>query len=185
MKEFWRKINFILGPIGMLAILAIFVVPMLVAINLTAKTRNLYQVLGTQDNRTVVLDLVGGKHRIITEEEFDDNKYKTVLKAREAGQYSKPILEIENNSSGEAIIEFYGRVNDSSPITLGLISEREVDSKSEEVVKFILADDNGSEYANEIKLARGEKRILYLDFKSDFDVSYSQEVVINFNIESL
>ncbi len=185
MKEFWSKVDFILGPLGIVVILAIFILPVLVAVNLTAKTRSLYQVLGTQDSKTVILDLVGGQHRVISEEEFEDNKYRAVLKSREAGQYSKPILEIENNSNSEASVEFYGRINDSSPLTLGLISEEDVDGKNKDAVKYILADESGSEYVNEINLARGEKRVLYLDLKSGFDVSYSQEVVINFNIESL
>ena len=107
----------LLEPLAIVVLLALFIIPTLTVINLSPITQDNKQmdVLGvTSDDTGLQIKAVGGIHNIFKNENleqrpFGEYKYtNTVSKRKGKEVYSKPILEIKNETSVERSVLFDG-----------------------------------------------------------------------------
>lgn len=169
-KSFTGKI---LEPfaLGLLALL--FIIPALTVVNLSPITKQLQKlnVLGVNTQDGVSVSLVEGKHEIfqsenITKDDTDIYTYSTTLIKRSADNYSKPILEIKNNSQDIKRISFYGQTEIPTKSNIRIIAN----DKS-----YPIQDDIGQTYPQEISINPNEKATIFLSIESLTGVQFSED----------
>jgi hypothetical protein len=178
LHKFKTTFGKILEPfaIGLLALL--FIIPTLTVLNLTPITRKLEElnVLGVTTKDDISIDLVEGSHDIFTNERLQRiDEYKTLYSAqlnkRAADSYSKPIIEIANNSADIKKVQFYGQTETSTNSNIYLI----INNKSHKI-----QNDRGFTNPLEIELFPGEKQIFFLSIESltgvQFNESFEMEI---------
>jgi len=121
------KIGYFLEPFALGILCLLFIIPAFTFSNLTPLTQNIdSNVLGTQDKTGFNVELVGGSHNVLQNEHLFKNengnyKYETKILRHTSGNYSKPILLIENLSSVEQNITFTGRTEIPTGSRIGII----------------------------------------------------------------
>ncbi len=183
LKRARNKIVPLLEPFAILALLALFVLPALVLVNLTPisnnQTRNMNNVLGVEDqpgNTGIVM--VGGTHNVITNERFEaqadgTQTYATTLKARNSGTYSKPILQIDNPSGHDVNVQF------SSYSSMSLYSDVSLRYDSNLVS---LVNAQGAVNTGKITVASDKTITVYLEVTNTLPISFDQNLQIQVKV---
>ena len=172
--------NFIFEPLGILLIIAIFVVPTLAIINLSAETKffpTAQTVLGTTDQKEIKSDisLVGGIHNYIKNEKMEIDPqgfhiYHATIGSREGGNYSKPIIELSNNSENIQTYYFSGAMTIDKNSKVGLTFND---------ANYII-QDSGELYRTSISLNPSESVTMFLSINNPNDILFSDEIEIMF-----
>jgi hypothetical protein len=174
-KRWKLRAERVLEPVAIVVLLGLFLLPTLTILNLTPRQNPLKpNVLGAEDRSGVGLALVGGIHPVVDNEYLsfvDDSeaKYEAKLRKREAGTYSKPVLEVTNFSSEEVSIdlEVYMSVNSGSELS-AIFNNRE----------YPLMNIYGSTFSQKIPLRGGEKGTLYLKAVNTQDLLFHEELEV-------
>lgn len=169
----------LLEPIAIVILLALFIIPTLTIINLSPITQeNKHRdVLGVSSDQTALtISKVGGQHNIFKNEVLDKNEfgeytYNTTVTKREGRKvYSKPILEIKNDTGMKRSLLLYGYINNSRNANLAIMVGKD---------RYVLNDSNNQAYTREISVESGEKKVLYLEVKNEERVYFDQEFVLD------
>lgn len=176
-EKFKKTIGQIMEPfaIGLLALL--FIIPTLTVVNLTPVTKKLedLNVLGATSQSSLSFTLIEGTHDIFKAEklaklEDDTYIYNTELSKRSADNYSKPIIEIANNSTDIQKIQYYGQTKVPTNTNLYLIINEQ---------SYRIQDEKGLTYPQDIEIYPGEKQVVFLSIESLSGVQFNEE----FNME--
>ncbi|HVX93191.1 MAG TPA: hypothetical protein VHA74_03715 [Candidatus Dojkabacteria bacterium] len=183
LKRVRNKVAPLLEPFAIVALLSLFVLPALVLINLTPiasnKIQNTNNVLGLEDkpgNTGIVM--VGGTHNIITHERFEakDNGisvYATTIKARDAGTYSKPVLQIDNPSGHDVKVEFTGYSSASLYSDVSLKYDNNIVS---------IMNNTGAGNTGEIVIPSNKTVTVYLEITNLSKISFEQNLQIEVKV---
>jgi len=126
-QRFLSKAGRFLEPFALGILCLLFIIPALTFSNLTPLTQKLNpNVLGTEDKTGFDIELVGGNHNVFQSEHLLKNedgnyKYDTKILKHTSGDYSKPILLIENTSSISQDVTFAGRTEIPIGSRIGII----------------------------------------------------------------
>lgn len=167
-----KVVGQIFEPIALGILALLFIIPTVTVMNLTPITKKLEElnVLGVTVESDIDFTLVEGTHDIfITENLYkEENKftYTTQLSKLSADNYSKPILEVANNSADIKVIEYYGQTISPTRTHIFLISNDQ---------SYLLQDDKGFTYPQEIEIYPGEKQILFLSIESLSGVEFNED----------
>lgn len=169
----------LLEPIAIVVLLALFIIPTLTIINLspiTQESKN-RDVLGvSSDQTTLTINKVGGQHNIFKNEKLERNEFgeytysSTVTKRDGRKVFSKPILEVKNDTGMKRSVLLYGYINNSRNANLSIKVGKE---------RYVLNDSNNQSYTREITVEPGEKKVLYLEIKNEERVYFNQEFVLD------
>ena len=178
-KEFTSKI---LEPVALGLLALLFIIPSITVINLEPITKNLKEftdVLGVTTSNQVIIDLVGGTHEIVsTERIYKDGDtgyvYEALLTKRESDFYSKPILQIKNNTEEDKTISFLGTTLNPTSSDIGLIINNQ---------EYRLQSSSGYSESVEVLLKAGAKYDIYITVESVVGVQFSEdfEMKVGFN----
>jgi len=180
-KENIKKIfGQILEPFALGVLALLFIIPVITVMNLTPLTQQLKKldVLGVTTEDSVKLTLVEGKHEIFTSETLnkideDNYTYSVILNKRASDNYSKPIIEIENKSSEEKLLTFFGQTVTNTRSNISLI----LNEKS-----YRIQNSKGETYKPEIVIAPEQKIILFLSIENLSGIQFSEEYDMDINI---
>ena len=157
--------------IGLLALL--FIIPTLTVINLSPITKKLQElnVLGVNTQDEVSFTLIEGTHDIFKNEtlsriEEGNYTYSCDLNKRTADNYSKPILEIANNSTDIKEIQLYGQTLVPTNSNLFLI----INEKS-----YKIQNEKGFTSPLKIEVFPGEKQIVFLSIESLSGIQFNEK----------
>ena len=174
-KRIKNRFSGLFDPLGIVALVALFLLPALAIINLspiaTSEQRN---VLGVGDGEGVSAVLVGGVHDIIKEEiiTFPNDQqiaYQAKLIARDAGTYSKPVLQLVNYDGAESTVRISGSTE------LGANTEVSVIVNDQ---RYIIESRSGEQFIQEIALPASSKSDLYLNLDSDNNVRFNDMITL-------
>ncbi len=172
-QKFKRFLTLIVEPIAIGILALLFIIPTITVMNLSPITKKIkdLNVLGVNTDSSVSVTLVGGKHDILTEENINkisdtSYEYSTKLAQRGADSYSKPILEIKNNTSEIQKVSFYGQTLVQTKSNINIIVDE---------AAYLLQDDKGQTYFREITLAPGTKTIIFLAVENLTGIQFSEE----------
>lgn len=177
-KRIRNKLGSMLDPIAIIGMLLLLLLPTLTVMNLSPRTKgssvNDRNVLGEQDNPNIGVVLVGGIHDYMKEELLDFPaegifRYRNTIIAHEKGRYSKPILQIVNNSSDIKDVSVSAILYQPSNTEVSLI----LDEK-----EYILVSKQGEPFTHSIKLDGKSDDIAYLKFASSNKVSFNNTVEV-------
>jgi len=177
-KAFLGKI---LEPIALGLLALLFIIPSITVINLEPITKNIKEftdVLGVTTSSEVIVDLVGGTHEVLSVEKISkdgDNgyKYNAMLTKRESDFYSKPILQIRNNTDEDKILTFLGTTLNPTRSDIGLIINDQA---------YRLQRSTGQSETVEILLKPKAKYDIYLTVESVVGVQFSEEFEMKIGI---
>ena len=173
LHTFKNTVGKILEPfaIGLLALL--FIIPTLTVLNLTPITKKLQElnVLGVNTEDEISISLVEGTHDIFTNERLQridakNSTYSAKLNKRSADNYSKPILEIANNSTEIKKVSFYGQTTTPTNSNIFLI----INQKS-----YKIQNERGFTSPLEFEIFPGEKQIVFLSIESLTGVQFNED----------
>ncbi len=178
LKEFTSKI---LEPIALGLLALLFIIPSITVINLEPITKNLKEftdVLGVTTANQVIIDLVGGTHEIVsTERIYKDGEngytYEAMLTKRESDFYSKPILQIRNNTQEDKVLSFLGTTLNPTRSDIGLI----VNSQ-----EYKLQSSQGISETVEILLKPQSTYDVFLTVESVVGIQFSEEFDMSITI---
>lgn len=126
-KQFIQKAGSFLEPFALGILCLLFIIPALTFLNLTPIVKNITSnVLGAKDETGFNIELVGGSHNVFQSEHIvkdSDTKYTydANIVAHNSGEYSKPVLVIENVSNESQSISFSGGTETPTGSRIGLI----------------------------------------------------------------
>ncbi|MCD4811108.1 hypothetical protein K8R14_00670 [bacterium] len=184
-KNKQSKVRNLLGkflePIALGVLALLFIIPTLTVINLEPITKNIREftdVLGVATNSKVIVDLVGGTHEVLSVEKISKNGdsgyiYNAMLTQRESDFYSKPILQIGNNTDEEKILTFLGTTLNPTRSEIGLIINDQV---------YTLQHSTGQSESVEILLKPRATYDIYLTIESLVGVQFSEEFEMKIGI---
>jgi hypothetical protein len=180
-KENVKKIfGQIIEPFALGVLALLFIIPVITVMNLTPLTQQLKKldILGVTTEDSIKLTLVEGKHEIFTSETLnkideDNYTYSVILNKRASDNYSKPIIEIENKSSEEKLLTFFGQTLTNTRSNISLI----LNEKS-----YRIQNSKGETYNPEIVIAPEEKIILFLSIENLSGIQFSEEYDMDINI---
>lgn len=161
-------------PLAVVALLALFIVPVLTVINLSPITQAVKQpnVLGvTNGDSQIVVDKVGGVHNIFSVERLEkqpngDYIYITEIAKRQAGKiYSKPVLTLQNKGVREKKVSFYGYTDSTAESFISIKINKET---------FVLKDGSSTPYVREITLKPLEKKTMYLYVEGEKEIQFPE-----------
>jgi hypothetical protein len=132
-------------------------------------------VLGVNTEDEISITLIEGTHDIFTNENLqriDENKsiYSAKLNKRTADNYSKPILEITNNSTDIKDVTFYGQTETPTNSNIFLI----INQKS-----YKIQNERGFTSPLKFEIFPGEKQTVFLSIESLTGVQFNE----NFEME--
>ena len=167
-----KFVNLVLEPVafGLLALL--FIIPSITVINLEPITKVLkdLDVLGVSNKSEISINIIGGTHQIFNREKIEAvdgvYTYTTVLTRREADRYSKPILEIINNTQEEAILEIYGNTALPTGSDITMIINDQV---------YRLQGSNGEITSQKIAFVPNQKYVIFLAVESFSNVQFEED----------
>jgi len=174
-QKFKKVLSLVVEPIALGVLALLFIIPTITVMNLSPITKKLQElnVLGANTQATVSITLVGGKHPILTEENLNkasdiSYEYSTQITGRGADSYSKPIVEIKNNTDKAQKISFYGQTVNQTQSNIFLRTDRD------EAIKKI-QDDRGQTYTQEITIDPSSKIVVFLSIENLASVNFSTE----------
>lgn len=174
-QKFKKVLSLVIEPIalGMLALL--FIIPTITVMNLSPITKKLQElnVLGANTQSNVDITMVGGKHPILTEENLNkisdtSYEYSTLIAGRNADSYSKPIVEIKNNTDKAQKVSFYGQTTNQTQSNIYLRTEGNKTARR-------LQDDKGQTYVQEISVDPSSKIVVFLSVENHNGINFSTE----------
>ncbi|KKQ17832.1 MAG: hypothetical protein US29_C0005G0019 [candidate division WS6 bacterium GW2011_GWF1_36_8] len=171
-QKFKNFVGHILEPFALGVLALLFIIPTITVMNLSPITKKLkdLNVLGVNSQSSVSVTLVGGKHDVFTEENLNKNDntydYSTKLNKRAADSYSKPILEIKNNTEQVQTVSFYGQTLNQTQSNIRII----VDDKT-----YKIQDDRGQTYPQEVTVLPSSKVIVFLAIENLTGIQFSEE----------
>jgi hypothetical protein len=174
-KRFSMKFGKFFDPLGLFLLIAFFILPTLAVINLSPQTKSLNNVLGTQSKKEVSTVLIGGVHEYIVNEKLafksqDFATYTSKLLKREAGEYSKPILQLQNTFSQDAVFEVSGGTQNPTGATISILLNG---------IEYVLQDSSGTNNTISITLPKNSKNDMYLRFNTQAEIQFSEDIEIN------
>lgn len=180
LKRYHNRYGKYLDPIGILALIAIFILPILAVINISPETKtptpNRSNVLGAQVQGDLEVKLMEGTHSVITSESLKDAyvaplryTYSAVLLSREAGSYSKPLVEITNPTDENVSFRFNILEQPQGKTEVGIYLEDK---------NFIILDAAKEKYAREFTIPANSDQTYYLYLTDTNTVNFNQEVSI-------
>lgn len=171
LKRFRLKVERLFEPFGLIALAILLTLPVLTVLNLDTHvdTKNT-NVLGVQSEPGIGVALVGGIHNIFEDEsiEFiteDVFKYVTILRQRDKGVYSKPVLQVTNNSSKDTTITVSGGTGISTDSDIYVILNNQ---------KYLLQNSIGRSYEVQFELEGSAKGIIYVLVDSKSKVLFDE-----------
>jgi len=179
--EFKKIFSQILEPFALGLLALFFILPIVTVMNLTPITKQIKKidVLGVTTQDELVIRLVGGQHEIFSGEslaKIDETEYSYSARIgkRGADSYSKPILEIQNNTEEKKILSFWGQTltNTRSKIYL-----------QEKETPYLLQDNTGETYEQKITVLPTEKIIIFLALENISGVQFSELFDMTITIE--
>lgn len=172
-QKFKKALTLIVEPLALGVLALLFIIPTITVMNLSPITKKLQDlnILGVNTDSTVSVTLVGGKHDVFSEENLNktsDTKYEytTKLSKRAADSYSKPIIEIKNNTTETQEVSFYGQTLNQTQSSIRII----VDDQA-----YKIQDDKGQTYPQEISIAPSSKAVIFLAIENFTGVQFSEE----------
>ena len=126
-KQLGKQFGSFLEPFALGVLCLLFIIPALTFTNLTPIAKNLTSnVLGVQDEVAFNIEMVGGDHNVFQIEHLVKDtdliySYNTRILSHNSGNYSKPILVIENLSGNSQEISFKGSTETPTGSRIGLI----------------------------------------------------------------
>lgn len=174
-KRFSLKFGKFFDPLGLFLLIAFFVLPTLAVINLSPQTKSLNSVLGAQSKKEVSIVLIGGVHEYIINEKLstksqDFATYTSRLLKRKAGEYSKPILQLQNTFSQDAVFEISGGTQNPTGATISIYMNNQ---------EYILQDSSGTNNTISITLPKNSKNDMYLRFNTQTEIQFGEDIEIN------
>jgi len=171
-EKFLSSAGKFLEPFGLGLLCLLFIIPALTFSNLTTLTKKVNDnVLGVQDEIGFNIELVGGNHNIFQNEHLykgDDGQaysYDTKIVSHTQGDYSKPILIVENLSNSTQVISLNGSTEIPIGSRIGIISEN----------KFLeLQDSLGDTSTVELTVAPSETTNVFLSVESFTNVQFGE-----------
>ncbi|MCD4756566.1 hypothetical protein K8R20_03055 [bacterium] len=172
----------ILEPLALGLLALLFIIPALTVMNLkplTKDTKDFSNVLGVTTNSQIIVDLIGGTHEILSVEKiYKDGesgyRYGTLLAQRDSDFYSKPILQITNNTNEEKILTFLGSTLHPTQSKIGLIINDQA---------YGLQDSTGQSELVEILLKPRVAYDIYLTVENTVDIQFSEEFEMKIGIK--
>lgn len=180
--QFKRVVGQILEPfaLGLLALL--FIIPTLTVFNLSPITKTLERlnVLGVSSNEDVSFTLVEGKHDIIRSEylvknEDGDYTYSTTLNKRASDSYSKPIIELKNNTQAQQTVVLYGQTKSPTRSNISVIINDQ---------PYKLQNDSNNTYPQEIIINPQTTAVMFLSIENLSGVQFSEEFEMHLTVKS-
>lgn len=179
-KEKVKKVfTQIIEPFALGLLALFFILPIITVMNLTPITRQLerFDILGVTTQEEIIVRLIGGQHEIFSSEslnriEDSEYSYSARLGKRGADSYSKPILEIENNTAEEKTVSFWGQTLTNTRSDIYLIVNEET---------FILQEYTGETHMQEITISPNDKVIVFLALENLSGIQFSE--IFNMTIE--
>ena len=180
--QFKKVVGQILEPfaLGLLALL--FIIPTLTVFNLSpiTKTFEKLDVLGVSSNEDVSFTLVEGKHDIIRSESLVKNEdgdyiYSTTLNKRASDSYSKPIIELKNNTQEQQTIVLYGQTKTPTRSNISVIINDH---------PYKLQDESNNTYPQEITMDPGKSTIMFLAIENLSGVQFSEEFEMHLTVKT-
>ena len=171
-EELKKIFTQILEPFALGLLALFFILPIVTVMNLTPITKQIknFDILGVTTQDELIIRLVGGQHEIFSGENLNkideaEYSYSARIGKRGADSYSKPILEIQNNTEGKKTLSFWGQTlsNTRSKIYL---------QKKE--TPYLLQDNTGETYEQEISVLPSEKVIIYLGLENLSGIQFSE-----------
>lgn len=172
--QFKETLGKIIEPVALGILALLFIIPSITVLNLKPITKSIKEftdVLGVTSNQTVIVDLVGGTHEIVSAEKiYKDGDsgyiYEAVLTKRESDFYSKPILQLRNNSNEYKTVTFLGTTLNPTRSDIGLIINDQ---------EYKLQRSNGQSELVEILLKPQATYDVYLTVESVVGVQFSED----------
>lgn len=164
----------VLEPIALGVLALLFIIPTITVMNLSPITKKLQElnVLGASTKSSVSVVLVGGTHDIFTSESLakDNNdsniyEYSANISKRGADSYSKPIIQIQNNTDKSQTVSFYGQTGESTQSNINLIVNNQ---------NYQIEDTKGQTYLQQITLNPAEKATIFLAIESVTGIQFSE-----------
>jgi hypothetical protein len=180
-EEFKKVFSQILEPFALGLLALFFILPVVTVMNLTPITKQIKKidVLGVTTQDELVLRLVGGQHEIFSGESLNkidetEYAYSARIGKRGADSYSKPILEIQNNTEEKKVLSFWGQTlsNTRSKIYL-----------QEKETPYLLQDNTGETYEQKISVLPSEKVIIFLALENLSGVQFSELFDMTITVE--
>jgi len=180
-EEFKKTFSQILEPFALGLLALFFILPIVTVMNLTPITKQIKKidVLGVTTQDELVLRLVGGQHEIFSGESLNkidetEYAYSARIGKRGADSYSKPILEIQNNTEEKKVLSFWGQTlsNTRSKIYL-----------QEKETPYLLQDNTGETYEQKISILPSEKVIIFLALENLSGVQFSELFDMTITVE--
>jgi len=172
-QKFKKVLSLVVEPIALGVLALLFIIPTITVMNLSPITKKLkdLNVLGANTQTTVDITLVGGKHPILTEENLNkisdtSYEYSTLVAGRNADSYSKPIVEIKNNTDKAQKISFYGQTANQTQSNIYIRTDSDDTAKK-------LQDDKGQTYIQEISVAPSSKIVVFLSVENQNGINFS------------
>lgn len=176
-NNFIKKMGKLLEPFALLLLIALFVIPAATVLNLepiTKVIKNGVSVLGVSSNNSVSVVLVEGSHNVFKDESLEllndgSYTYSVNISDRVANLYSKPILEVTNNTEETKTLVFDATGNTDSSSNINLLVGDD---------SYRIQDISGNMYTQEISLAPGESSIIFLSVENIVNVQFSDVLSI-------
>jgi len=172
-QKFKKVLSLVVEPIALGVLALLFIIPTVTVMNLSPITKKLQElnVLGANTQSTISITLVGGKHEVFTEENLNKDSdttysYSTKLNKRAADSYSKPAVEIKNNTDKAQKVSFYGQTLNQTQSNIRIIA----DEKS-----YKIQDDKGQTFMQEITVAPTSKVVVFLSIENLTGIQFSEE----------
>lgn len=169
-EEFKKIFTQILEPFALGLLALFFILPIVTVMNLTPITKQIKKidVLGITTQDELIIRLVGGQHDVFSGESLNkidetEYAYSTKIEKRGADSYSKPILEIQNNTEEKKTLLFWGQTLNNTKSKIYL-------QKKE--TPYLLQDNTGETYEQEISILPTEKVIIFLAVENLADVQF-------------
>lgn len=164
-------------PFIIVGILLMLILPTLAVLNLSPNYTNnrlKTDVLGVDSDGKVSAVLIGGTHNIITNEGIDfpsENrfKYSSTITNRDKGIYSKPILQLINNSSEEKTlsVSFFSNMNMYSDVSIKYENNM-----------ISLVNSNGAISNPHLVIPSNKTYTVYLEIVNDSKILFPQDIEI-------
>ncbi len=174
-QKFKKVLSLVIEPIALGVLALLFIIPTITVMNLSPITKKLkdLNVLGANTQSSVSITLVGGKHPILTEEHLNkisdtSYDYSTLVAGRNADSYSKPIVEIKNNTDKAQKISFYGQTANQTQSNIYLRTDDDNTAKK-------LQDDKGQTYIQEISVDPSSKVVVFLSVENQNGINFSTQ----------
>lgn len=174
-QKFKKILSLVIEPIALGVLALLFIIPTITVMNLSPITKKLkdLNVLGANTQSSISITLVGGKHPILTEENLNkisdtSYEYSTLVAGRNADSYSKPIVEIKNNTDKAQKISFYGQTANQTQSNIYLRTDEDDTAKK-------LQDDKGQTYVQEISVAPSSTIVVFLSVENQNGINFSTQ----------